>query len=69
MDKDINFDDIPRLTEEDFANSRPIQKIMVNLRVDREVFLYFKSMATKEVGFQQLMREALKEKMDEGRAT
>ena len=57
-DKDINFDDIPRLTEEQLNNLKPSESVMISIRMDRDVLDYYKS---QEKG---LIMEILREHMN-----
>ena len=65
--KDIDFSDIPEITEEQFARSqlriegKPVSKgkVRVNILLDAPVVAYFKSLAGG-CGYQTLINQALK---------
>jgi len=66
-DKDIDFSDIPEITEEQFTRSQlkiggkpvPKGKVRVNILLDANVVAYFKSQAGGR-GYQTLINQALK---------
>ena len=66
-DKDIDFSEIPEITEEQFARSQlriegkpvPKGKVRVNILLDAPVVAYFKSQAGGR-GYQTLINQALK---------
>jgi len=42
-DKDINFDDIPKLTAEQLDKFKPSESVMISIRMDRDLFEYYES--------------------------
>jgi len=66
-DKDIDFSDIPKTTEEQLARSQlriggklvPKGKVRINILLDTNVAAYFKSQAGGR-GYQTLINQALK---------
>ncbi len=68
QDKDIDFSDIPEITEDQFKKAKlrfggkPIQKgkVRVNILLDANIVAYFKAQAGGR-GYQTLINEALKE--------
>jgi len=66
-DKDIDFSDIPEITEEQLARAHwriggkpvPNGKVRVNIMLDASVVAYFKSLAGGR-GYQTLINQALK---------
>ena len=60
-DEDIDFSDIPEMTEEFFRNARllmPTKKKQVTLRLDEDVIAWFKSNMDK--GYQGQMNAVLR---------
>lgn len=67
-DEDIDFSDIPEITEEQMAHAKlriggkpiPTEKVRINILLDAKVVAYFKTQAGGR-GYQTLINEALKE--------
>ena len=57
-DSEINYEDIPKLTKE--QKLKPADKIMMSIRMDRDVLDYYKS---KGKGYQKLIKEVLRQHM------